>query len=37
MPDLDAEVHACLLDKVLPRQAAVVSAGEFLDSLKSAQ
>lgn len=33
--DLDAEVHACLVDKVFPRQAAVVSAGELLEALKS--
>jgi nicotinamidase-related amidase len=28
--DLDAEVHACLVEKVFPRYAAVVSASEFL-------
>ncbi len=28
--DLDPEVHACLVDKVFPRQAAVVTAAEFL-------
>jgi nicotinamidase-related amidase len=33
--DSDAEVHACLVDKVFPRQATVVSASEFLDALKS--
>jgi nicotinamidase-related amidase len=32
--DADAEVHACLLDKVFPRQATVVAAGEVLDFLK---
>ncbi len=31
--DLDSEAHACLLDKVFPRRAAVLTAGEFLDSL----
>ncbi|MFZ0761360.1 MAG: isochorismatase family cysteine hydrolase [Candidatus Sulfotelmatobacter sp.] len=33
--DLDAEVHACLMDKVFPRQATIVSTGDFLDALKS--
>lgn len=33
--DLDIEVHDCLVDKVFPRRATVVSAGEFLDALKS--
>ena len=33
--DQDAEVHACLVDKVFPRQATVISALEFLDALKS--
>ena len=33
--DLDAEVHACLVDKVFPRQATVLSASEFLEGLKS--
>jgi nicotinamidase-related amidase len=33
--DQDHEVHACLMDKVFPRQATVVSASEFLDALKS--
>lgn len=33
--DLDPEVHACLIEKVFSRQAAVVSAKEFLDALKS--
>ena len=28
--DLDPEVHACLVDRVFPRQAAVVTAAEFL-------
>jgi len=32
--DLDPEVHACLVDKIFPRQGAVVSGGEFLDALK---
>jgi nicotinamidase-related amidase len=31
--DGDAEVHACLVDKVFSRRAAVVSAGEFLAAL----
>ena len=30
--DNDPEVHACLMDKVFPRQATVVSAAEFLDT-----
>ena len=30
--DLDPEVHACLIEKVFPRQAAVLSAEEFLNS-----
>jgi len=34
--DLDPEVHACLVDKVFPRQASVVLASEFLDGLKEA-
>jgi nicotinamidase-related amidase len=33
--DQDPEVHACLMDKVFPRQATIVSAGEFLDTLKA--
>ena len=33
--DQDSEVHDCLADKVFPRQATVISAGEFLDELKS--
>jgi len=32
--DQDAEVHACLVDKVFPRQATVISAAEFLDAAK---
>ena len=32
--DLDPEAHTCLLDKIFPRQATVVSATEFLDALK---
>jgi nicotinamidase-related amidase len=31
--DLDPEVHACLIDRVFPRQATVISAGEFVDAL----
>jgi nicotinamidase-related amidase len=31
--DLDPEAHACLIDKVFPRQAVVMSAGEFVDIL----
>jgi nicotinamidase-related amidase len=33
--DLDAEVHACLMDKVFPRQATIVSAAEFLEATKN--
>ncbi len=33
--DQDAGVHACLVDKVFSHQAAVVTANEFLESLKS--
>ena len=33
--DLDAEVHACLTDKVFPRMATIVSANELLDILQS--
>jgi nicotinamidase-related amidase len=33
--DQNPEVHACLMDKVFPRQATVISAGDFLDALKS--
>jgi nicotinamidase-related amidase len=32
--DLDVEVHACLVDKVFPRQATVVSAKELLEALE---
>jgi nicotinamidase-related amidase len=28
--DLDAEVHACLVDRVFPRRGTVLTAGEFL-------
>jgi nicotinamidase-related amidase len=35
--DQDPAVHACLVDKVFPRQATVVSAGELLDALKSSR
>ena len=31
--DLDPEVHACLVDRVFPRQATVISACEFVDIL----
>lgn len=31
--DSDAEVHACLINKIFPRQATVVSASEFLEAL----
>jgi len=30
--DQDAGVHACLMDKVFPRQATVISAAEFLET-----
>lgn len=33
--DRDPEVHTCLVDKVFPRQATVLSASEFLDGLQS--
>jgi nicotinamidase-related amidase len=33
--DQDAEVHACLIDKVFPRQATIVSAAEFLEATKT--
>jgi nicotinamidase-related amidase len=33
--DQDAEVHACLMDKVFPRQATVVSTAEFLDAART--
>ena len=29
--DLDPETHTCLLDKIFPRQATVVSATDFLE------
>jgi nicotinamidase-related amidase len=35
--DMDTEVHACLVDKVFPRQATVVSAAEFFDAIKAIQ
>jgi len=35
--DQDAEVHACLTEKVFPRQATVITAAEFLEALKSAR
>ncbi len=35
--DLDPEVHACLVEKLFPRQATVVSANEVLDALRSVQ
>ena len=31
--DLDAEVHSCLIEKVLPRRALVVTAKEFLQQV----
>ena len=31
--DLDRQVHDCLVDKILPRQAAVMTASEFLEIL----
>ncbi len=31
--DLDVDVHACLIDKVLTRQATVISSTEFLGSV----
>ncbi len=31
--DMDAEVHACLMDKVFPRQATVVSTAEWVQAL----
>jgi nicotinamidase-related amidase len=34
--DQNAEVHTCLVDKVFPRQATVVTASEFLDALNEA-
>jgi len=35
--DLDEHVHACLIEKMLPRVAAVVSADELLEALNSVQ
>jgi len=35
--DLDQDVHACLIDKISPRQATVLSATEFAEALKSVQ
>lgn len=35
--DQDPEVHACLVDKVFPRQSTVVSASGFLNALKSSR
>jgi nicotinamidase-related amidase len=35
--DADPEVHACLLDKVFPRRATVVSAHDFREDLKAIQ
>ncbi|HEY1160523.1 MAG TPA: isochorismatase family cysteine hydrolase [Terracidiphilus sp.] len=32
--DLDPEVHACLMEKIFPRRATVLTAEEFLDALK---
>jgi isochorismate hydrolase len=32
--DLDPELHTCLIDKILPRQAIVVSADDVVDALK---
>jgi nicotinamidase-related amidase len=32
--DLDQEVHACLIDKVFPRQATVVSASELVEAIE---
>jgi len=31
--DLDQDVHACLIEKMFPRQAVVLSSGELLDAL----
>jgi len=33
--DLDADVHACLIEKILPRQAQVISSSDFLGESKS--
>jgi nicotinamidase-related amidase len=35
--DLDLELHACLIDKLFPRQATVLSAAEFLDAVGATQ
>ena len=32
--DRDLDVHDCLIDKVFPRQARVMTASEFVDALK---
>ena len=32
--DRDLDVHDCLIDKVFPRQASVMTASEFMDALK---
>ena len=32
--DHEPEVHACLVEKVFPRYASVISAGDFVDALK---
>ena len=32
--DQELDVHACLVDKIFPRRAAVLTAGEFLDAIK---
>jgi len=31
--DLDPEIHACLVDKVFPRLARVLSADELIDAM----
>ena len=33
--DQDQEVHACLMDKVFPRQATIISTTEFLEATKN--
>jgi nicotinamidase-related amidase len=35
--DLDPDLHNCLLDKLFPKQAHVLAATEFLDSLTPAR
>jgi nicotinamidase-related amidase len=35
--DLDLELHTCLIDKLFPRQATVLSAAEFLDAVGTTQ